>query len=123
MNDYIEVIKKSIELSNILKEGIDYIKEIIVFREYEELDSLLDGLIDSVAYLEKALNPVFLEIKDNDHGKKMKDLQNKLKIFLKDTLDNGDMDDAISFIEDNLFVKYEIWKKHLDSKLKKYTYC
>ncbi len=28
------------------------------------------------------------------------------------------MDDAISFIEDNLFVKYEIWKKHLDSKLK-----
>ncbi|MCS4522333.1 hypothetical protein JTS97_12885 [Clostridium botulinum] len=59
MNDYIEVIKKSIELSNILKEGIDYIKEIIVFREYEELDSLLDGLIDSVAYLEKALNPVF----------------------------------------------------------------
>lgn len=44
MNDYIEVIKKSIELSNILKEGIDYIKEIIVFREYEELDSLLDGL-------------------------------------------------------------------------------
>ncbi len=101
MNDYIEVIKKSIELSNILKEGIDYIKEIIVFREYGELDSLLDGLVDSVAYLEKALNPVFLEIKDNNHGKKMKDLQNSLNI-LKDTLDNGDMDDAISFIEDNL---------------------
>ncbi|NFC47490.1 hypothetical protein EXN05_09490 [Clostridium botulinum] len=122
MKDYIEVIKKSIELSNALKEGIDYIKEIIVFREYGELDSLLDGLVDSVAYLEKALKPVFLEIKDNDHGEKIKDFQNSLNI-LKDTLDNGDMDDAISFIEDNLFVKYEIWKKHLDSKLKKYTYC
>ncbi|MBN3345330.1 hypothetical protein CF050_00190 [Clostridium botulinum] len=122
MNDYIEVIKKSIELSNALKEGIDYIKEIIVFREYGELDSLLDGLVDSVAYLEKALKPVFLEIKDNYHEEKIKDFQNSLNI-LKDTLDNGDMDDAISFIEDNLFVKYEIWKKHLDSKLKKYTYC
>ncbi|ACA54687.1 hypothetical protein ACLD43_07575 [Clostridium botulinum] len=122
MNDYIEVIKKSIELSNVLKEGIDYIKETIVFREYGELDSLLDGLVDSVAYLEKALKPVFLEIKDNEYGKKMKDLQNSLNI-LKDTLDNGDMDDAISFIENNLFVKYEIWKEHLDSKLKKYTYC
>ncbi len=33
------------------------------------------------------------------------------------------MDEAISFIEDNLSVKYKIWKKHLDSKLKKYTYC
>ncbi len=33
------------------------------------------------------------------------------------------MDEAISFIEDNLSLKYEIWKKHLDSKLKKYTYC
>ncbi len=117
MNDYIEVIKKSIELSNALKEGIDYIKEIIVFREYGELDSLLDGLVDSVAYLEKALKPVFLEIKDNYHEEKIKDFQNSLNI-LKDTLDNGDMDDAISFIEDNLFVKYEIWKKHLDSKLK-----
>ncbi len=35
MNDYIEVIKKSIELSNILKEGIDYIKEIIVLGNME----------------------------------------------------------------------------------------
>ncbi|MBO0580995.1 hypothetical protein EXQ44_01625 [Clostridium botulinum] len=121
MNDYIEVIKKSIELSNVLKEGIDYIKETIVFREYGELDSLLDGLVDSVAYLEKALNS-FLEIKDNEYGKKIKDFQDSLNI-LKNILDNGDMDDAISFIEDSLFVKYEIWKKHLDSKLKKYTYC
>ncbi|APF25809.1 hypothetical protein NPD7_415 [Clostridium sporogenes] len=122
MNDYIEVIKKSIELSNVLKEGIDYIKETIVFREYGELDSLLEGLVDSVVYLEKALNPVFLEIKDNEYGKIIKDFKNSLNL-LKDTLDNGDMDEAISFIEDNLSLKYEIWKKHLDSKLKKYTYC
>ncbi|AUM96464.1 TPA: hypothetical protein LA742_001905 [Clostridium botulinum] len=122
MNDYIEVIKKSIELSNVLKEGIDYIKETIVFREYGELDSLLEGLVDSVVYLEKALNPVFLEIKDNEYEKIIKDFQNSLNL-LKDTLDNGDMDEAISFIDDNLSVKYEIWKKHLDSKLKKYTYC
>ncbi|NFP91570.1 hypothetical protein [Clostridium sporogenes] len=122
MNDYIEVIKKSIELSNVLKEGIDYIKETIVFREYGELDSLLEGLVDSVVYLEKALNPVFLEIKDNEYEKIIKDFQDSLNL-LKDTLDNGDMDEAISFIDDNLSVKYEIWKKHLDSKLKKYTYC
>ena len=122
MNDYIEVIKKSIELSNVLKEGIDYIKETIVFREYGELDSLLEGLVDSVVYLEKALNPVFLEIKDNEYEKIINDFQNSLNL-LKDTLDNGDMDEAISFIDDNLSVKYEIWKKHLDSKLKKYTYC
>ncbi|EPY2271610.1 hypothetical protein ACXAUS_000395 [Clostridium sporogenes] len=122
MNDYIEVIKKSIELSNVLKEGIDYIKETIIFREYGELDSLLEGIVDSVVYVEKALNPVFLEIKDNEYGKIIKDFQNSLNL-LKDTLDNGDMDEAISFIEDNLSFKYEIWKEHLDSKLKKYTYC
>ncbi|AJD30477.1 hypothetical protein AAGC94_16300 [Clostridium sporogenes] len=122
MNDYIDVIKKSIELSNVLKEGIDYIKETIVFREYGELDSLVEGIVDSVVYLEKALNPVFLEIKDNEYEKIIKDFKNSLNL-LKDTLDNGDMDEAISFIEDNLSVKYKIWKKHLDSKLKKYTYC
>jgi hypothetical protein len=122
MNDYIEVIKKSIELSNVLKEGIDYIKETIVFREYGELDSLLEGIADSVEYVEKALKPVFLEIKDNEYEKIIKDFQNSLNL-LKDTLDNGDMDEAISFIDDNLSLKYEIWKKHLDSKLKKYTYC
>ena len=122
MNDYIEVIKKSIELSNVLKEGIDYIKETIVFREYGELDSLLEEIVDSVEYVEKALKPVFLEIKDNEYEKIIKDFQNSLNL-LKDTLDNGDMDEAISFIDDNLSLKYEIWKKHLDSKLKKYTYC
>lgn len=122
MNDYIDVIKKSIELSNVLKEGIDYIKETIIFREYGELDSLVEGIVDSVVYLEKALNPVFLEIKDNEYEKIIKDFKNSLNL-LKDTLDNGDMDEAISFIEDNLSVKYKIWKKHLDSKLKKYTYC
>ncbi|NFL77450.1 hypothetical protein FDB81_17335 [Clostridium sporogenes] len=122
MNDYIEVIKKSIELSNVLKEGIDYIKETIVFREYGELDSLLEEIVDSVEYVEKALKPVFLEIKYNEYEKIIKDFQNSLNL-LKDTLDNGDMDEAISFIDDNLSLKYEIWKKHLDSKLKKYTYC
>lgn len=35
MNDYIEVIKKSIELSNVLKEGIDYVKETIVLENME----------------------------------------------------------------------------------------
>ncbi|KRU25389.1 hypothetical protein VT91_22630 [Clostridium sporogenes] len=122
MNDYIEVIKKSMELSKALKEGIDYIKETIVFREYKELDDLTESLLDSMAYLKKALNPVFLEIKDNEYEKVLKDFENSLRL-LKDTLDNGDMDEAVSLIDDNLFLKYEIWKKHLDSKLKKYTYC
>jgi len=122
MNDYIETIKKSIELSDVLKDGIDYIKETIVFREYGELDDLTESLLDSVVYLKKALNPVFLEIKDNEYEKVLKDFENSLSL-LKDTLDNGDMDEAVNFIENNLFLKYEIWKKHLDGKLKKYTYC
>ncbi|WP_251860494.1 hypothetical protein [Clostridium sp. Marseille-Q2269] len=122
MNNYIDIIKKSIELSKVLKEGIDYIKEVIVFREYGELDSLLNGLIDSVVYLGKALNPVFLEIKDNNYEKIIKDFENNLTL-LKGILDNGDMDKAITFIDDTLYYKYEIWKKYLDDKLKKYTYC
>ncbi|MGO5065088.1 hypothetical protein [Clostridium sp. LCP25S3_F8] len=122
MNDYIETIKKSIELSDVLKDGIDYIKETIVFREYGELDDLTESLLDSVVYLKKALNPVFLEIKDNEYEKVLKDFENSLSL-LKDTLDDGDMDEAANFIENNLFLKYEIWKKHLDDKLKKYTYC
>ncbi|EJO5346032.1 hypothetical protein NRP93_000064 [Clostridium botulinum] len=122
MNDYIKIIKKSMELSEVLKEGIDYIKETIIFREYGELDSLVNSLLDSVVYLEKALNPVFLEIKDSEYKNIIEDFEDSLNI-LKNTLDNGEMDKAINFIDNNIFIKYDIWKKHLDNKLKKYTYC
>ncbi len=63
MNDYIETIKKSIELSDVLKDGINYVKETIIFREYGELDDLIGSLLDSVIYLKKAFKSSFFRNK------------------------------------------------------------
>ncbi|GAA0746324.1 hypothetical protein [Clostridium oceanicum] len=122
MNDYIDVIKKTMVLSDSLNDGLEYIKERIVLKEYEEVDDMIKDTILATKTIYKALNPVFLEIKDVELKNNMEKLLKNL-ISLEDKIEAGDVNAVCKTIDKKVVPTYDLWKEKLDCKLKKYTYC
>ncbi|NEZ45883.1 hypothetical protein FDF74_01505 [Clostridium niameyense] len=122
MNDYIDVIKKTIQLSSTLKDGIEYIREGLIFKEYDEVEKVIEDTITAVVVIEKALNPVLLEIKGEKIKKSLEDLRKNLN-SLEESFNAGNTDESFNIIQRKLFPMYNVLEDSLNRDLKKYTYC
>lgn len=122
MNDYIDIIKKTIQLSSTLKDGIEYIREGLIFKEYDEVEKVIEDTITAVVVIEKALNPVLLEINGEKTKKSLKDLRKNLNC-LEESFNSGNTEESFNIIRRKLFPMYSILEESLNKDLKKYTYC
>lgn len=119
MEKYHEVIKRTLELLETIREGIQHIQEKLLELRYEEALIMLQDIVEGVASIESAIEPMMTEFVENN----IESLTTILKENVSKAVgsyENGKEINMERLAEEGILLAFKKWKLELERVMKAY---
>lgn len=118
IDDYLEIIKYTIYISDSMKEAIDYINLNMYNLTDKNVVILLEDCINALDKINKSLIDISIYDKIKASTKTLKNLLNQILEYIV----ISENDNARNLINAKLNYEYNSWRNDIEKNLKKYTY-
>ena len=122
MNDQVEVMKKIMELTDTMEEGLAHVRNLLSERDPEKALPVLTDSAHAFANVEAALQPILHELPDNNIQERSDMFRRALKTMVSEYENNEGLR-AQELLQFFLEPAFRNWKVELDNTLKPYSLC
>jgi hypothetical protein len=119
MEKYMDVMKRTVELSESCLGAIDHIKARLNEGAFEDTIRLMDDLVNGFYQIERSLQGFISKLPSNQ----IEGLTNRVRSAMEHTIsayEQGDRGKVLEIIQFNLLPSFKIWKAELDQVLSPY---
>jgi hypothetical protein len=121
MNNYIDVINKTLDLSDSVGEAIGFIKDNLHFKNYFVIDRLISDSIKSIISIDQAIKPILKLLGDKQLEGLTAALYSQINLLYK-AIDSDISNNAAKIICIKVIPTYSEWKYEIEGSFRKFTY-
>ena len=122
MNDQVEVMKKIMELTDTMEEGLAHVRNMLSERAPEKALPVLTDSAHAFTSVEAALQPILHELPDNNIQERSDMFCRALKAMVSEYENNKGLR-AQELLQFFLEPAFRNWQAELEDTLKPYTFC